>query len=231
MTSLLQEETLDIKYNKHKQEFRDDPLMSFLLDSKEFFKKNRKLLSTGLTIVVVAIAGLSVFNLMSKSNEKKVQTEFGSAMISYENQQMAKAAEKFKLIAEKYSNTPQGLQSAYLLGGILFDQGQYDEAKKFYEIASKEKKEFIGAQASEGIAACYEAKGDVASALKYLEKALSDSRIAYRHGAIRWKIALLSKSSDVAKAKKICNEIISDTSAVEYHQPAENLLAVMENAG
>lgn len=222
---------MDIKYNKHKQEFGNDPFMSFLLDSKEFFKKNSKLLSAGLIAVVIVLAGLSVFNFMAKSNEKKVQTEFGSAMISYENQQMANAAEKFKLIAEKYSNTPQGLQSAYLLGGILFDQGKYEEAKKLYVIASKEKNEFIGAQANEGIAACYEASGDVSSSLKYLEKALADNRIAYRHGAIRWKIALLSKSSDAAKAKKICNEIISDTTATEYHQPAENLLAVMENAG
>lgn len=222
---------MDIKYNKHKHELREDPILGFLLDTKEQFKKNQKLVSGGLIAVVVVVAGLSVYNFSDNANEKKIQSAFGSAMISYENQQMVKASENLKIVAEKYPNSPQGLQSAYLLGGILLEQGKFDDAKKFYEIASREKKEFLGAQALEGVAACYEAKGDVSSSVKYLEKALADDRIAYRHGAIRWKMALLKKSSDVTLTKKLCNEIIADTTATEYHQPAENLLAVIDNAG
>jgi tetratricopeptide (TPR) repeat protein len=222
---------LDIKYNKHKQELREDPILGFLLDTKDQVKKNQKLISGGLIAVVVVVAGLTVFNFNGNANEKKIQSTFGSAMISYENNQMDRASENLKIVAEKYPNSPQGMQSGYLLGGILFEQGRYDDAKKFFEIASKEHKEFLGAQAIEGIAACYEAKGDVPSSLKYLEKALADDRIAYRHGAIRWKMALLKKSSDLTLTKKLCNEIIADTTASEYHQPAQNLLAVINNAG
>lgn len=222
---------MDIKYNKHKQELREDPILGFLLDTKDQFKKNQKLISGGLIAVVVVVAGLTVFNFTGNANEKKIQSTFGSAMISYENNQMDRASENLKIVAEKYPNSPQGMQSGYLLGGIFFEQGKYDDAKKFFEIASKESKEFLGGQALEGIAACYEAKGDVPSSLKYLEKALADDRIAYRHGAIRWKMALLKKSSDLTLTKKLCNEIIADTTASEYHQPAQNLLAVINNAG
>jgi tetratricopeptide (TPR) repeat protein len=222
---------LDIKYNKHKHELREDPILDFLLNAKDQFLKNQKLVSGGLIAVVVVVAGLSAYNFTGNANEKKIQSTFGSAMISYENNQMDRASENLRIVAEKYPNSPQGMQSGYLLGGIFFEQGKYDDAKKYFEIASKEDKEFLGAQALEGIAACYEAKGDVPSSLKYLEKALADDRIAYRHGAIRWKMALLKKSSDVTMTKKLCNEIIADSTASEYHQPAENLLAVINNAG
>ena len=222
---------MDIKYNKHKHELREDPILGFLLDTKEHFKKNRNLVSGGLIAVVVVVAGLSVYNLSSKADEKKIQSAYGNAMISYDKQQMGEATENLKIVAEKYPHSPQGLQSAYLLGGILFEQGKFDDSKKFFEMASKEHKEFLGAQALEGLAACYEAKGDVPSSIKFLEKALADDRIVYRHGAIRWKMALLKKSSDITQTKKLCNEIIADSTASEYHQPAENLLAVIDNAG
>jgi tetratricopeptide (TPR) repeat protein len=210
---------------------RDDPVLDFLLQSKEFVKKHGNSLTIGLVAVVVLVVGLSIYNNSGKANEDKIQSSFGKAMISYDNQEMDKAAENFRIVAEKYPNTAQGLQSAYMLGSIYFDQGKYDDAKKFFEKATKDRKEFVGAQAIEGIAACYEAKGDNANAVKYLEKALSDKRISYRYGAIRWKIVLLIKSSDTEKAKKLCNEIISDTTASDYQQPAENLIAVMDNAG
>jgi predicted negative regulator of RcsB-dependent stress response len=222
---------LNIKYSKHKQEIKDDPLMDFLLSTKEFFKKNSNNLSIGLIAVVVIFIGFSIYNFSTKSGEKKLQESFGAAMISYNNQQMDKATENLKIVADKHPKAAQGIQSAFLLAGMFFEQGKYDDAKKYYEIASGEKNEFIGAQSIEGIAACYEAKGDIPSSLKYLQMALNDKRISYRHGAIRWKMALLNKSSDVAKTKVLCNEIIADTSATEYHQPAENLLAVVDIAG
>lgn len=210
---------------------REDPVLDFLLQSKEFVKKHSNTLTIGLVAVVVLVVGLSIYNSSGKANEGKIQNSFGKAMISYENQEMEKASENFRIVAEKYPNSAQGLQSAYLLGSIYFDQGKYDDAQKFFEKATKDKKEFIGAQALEGIAACYEAKGDNTNAMKYLEKALEDKRISYRHGAIRWKIVLLIKASDEGKAKKLCNDIISDTTATDYHQPAENLIAVMNKAG
>jgi len=205
--------------------------MDFMLGSKDYFQKNQKTIGVVLVVIVVIIAGLAGYNIVNKGNEKKVQAAFGTAMISYEARSMDKAIENLKIVADKYPGSAQGLQSAYLLGGIFFDESKYDDAQKYFEIASKEKKEFIGAQSLEGLAACYEAKGDIASSVKYLEKALVDPRISYRHSAIRWKIALLNQTSDAAKTKKLCNEIIADTTAVEYHQPAENLITVLDNAG
>lgn len=222
---------MDIKYNKQKHELRDDPIMDFLLKSKDYLRNNQKGMMTVIVVILVGLAGTIAYNTFGKSNEKKIQNAFGIAMLNYESKNMNKAIENLKIVAEKYSTSPQGFQSAYLLGGLFYDEGKYDDAKKYFEIASKEGKEFIGAQALEGLAACYESKGDMASAVTYLEKALADNRITYRHSAIRWKIALLNKSTDKAKTKKLCNEIISDTTAIELHQPAENLLAVIDIAG
>lgn len=222
---------MDIKYSKQKHELRDDPIMDFLLNSKEYLTNNQKGLLIVLVVIVVGIAGLLAFNMFEKSNSKKIEDAYGIAMLNYENKNMDKAIENLKIVAEKYPTSPQGLQSAYLLGGLFYDEGKFDDSKKYFEIASKESKEFIGAQALEGLAACYEAKGDTKSAITYLDKALSDNRITYRHSAIRWKMALLSKNTDKEKVRKLCNEIISDTTAIELHQGAENMIAVLDAAG
>jgi predicted negative regulator of RcsB-dependent stress response len=218
---------LNIKYNKQKQEMRDDPVMDFLFQVKDFFKVNGNKLTIGVIIVFALIAGSAMFNYSQKANINKASADFGNAMIAYNGQKTDNAIENFKAVAEKYKNTPQAYQSAYLLGNIYYEQGKYDDAKKAFEMASKENATFIGGAATEALAACYEALNDNVSAKKTLEKALSNQNIAYRFSAIKWKLALLNKGSDAASAKKLCQEIISDTSARDYHADAENLLAAM----
>jgi tetratricopeptide (TPR) repeat protein len=121
--------------------------------------------------------------------------------------------------------------SAHMLGSIFLSMGRYDDAIKWFEVASTAKKElgFIGGSALEGLAGCYEAKGDIPKTLECLEKALADDRVAYRHGAIRWKMALLyQKSKNLTRAIALCREIIADSTAVDLQPKATNLIAAME---
>jgi len=221
---------LDIKYNKQKQELRDDPVMDFLLNSKDYLQKNQKKLLNLLVIILVGFIAYIGFNMYKKNNDAKIQSAFGTAMIEYEAKQMKKAEENLKVVADKYPQSAQGMQSAFLLAGLYLDSAKYDESEKYYKISSKEK-EFIGAQSYEGLGACYEAKGNVQAAIESYNKALANQNATYRHGAIRWKIALLQKDSNKNIAIDLCKKIVADTNAVEYHQKAENLLAVIEIGG
>ncbi len=221
---------MDIKYNKQKQELRGDPVLDFLFDAKDYLHKNQKKLLNLLVIIIVGFIAYIGINFYNKNNNAKIQNAFGTAMIEYETNQLANAAENLKNIADKHPGSAQGMQSAFLLAGLYLDSAKYDDAEKYYKISSKEK-EFIGAQSYEGLGACYEAKGDVAAAIASYNKALANPNAAYRHGALRWKIALLHKDSDKNMVIDLCRKIIADTNAIEHRQKAENLLAVIEIGG
>jgi len=218
---------LNIKYNKHKQEIKDDPVLDWMLEAKEFIQKNANKLIVAVIAIVVLISGVSIFNSMQKSAQQKAQDAFGMAVLSYQANDMDKAIEGFKSVITNYGSSTSAVFSSYLLGTIYNEQGKFDDAINAFQKAIKSNKsaDFVNGQALEAIAVSYEAKGDTESALKFLQKALEDKRISYRFAAIRYKMALLNSSKDESLAKKLCNEIISDTTAIDYHQKAENLLA------
>jgi len=222
---------LNIKYSKQKQEMRDDPVLDLLFKAKTFFLHNVNFL-TGVAIVIAFAVGFYFFyDRMHESTLSKAEDAFGNAMIEYTNHNIEKAVEQFRIVADNHRSTPQGTMSAHMLGSIFLSMGRYDDAIKWFEVASVAKKElgFVGGSALEGLASCYEAKGDIAKTLEYLEKALSDDRVAYRHAAIRWKMALLyRKSGNLTRALTLCKEILTDSTAVDLQPKATNLIAAME---
>ncbi|MBN1127754.1 MAG: tetratricopeptide repeat protein, partial [Chitinispirillaceae bacterium] len=207
---------MQIKYSKQKQELRDDPVIDFLLEAKQFFVKNVNTI-VGAGIVIVFAAGFfGIYQQMHRSGETKAEEMFGRAMIEYTNRNIEKAVEQFRNVADNHRSTPQGFASAQMLGSIFLSMQRHDDAIKWFEIASTAKQElgFVGGEALVGLATCYEAKGDLSRAIEYLEKAIRDDRIRYRHGAVRWQTALLyQKNNNTARAMTLCREIMSDTTA------------------
>jgi tetratricopeptide (TPR) repeat protein len=207
---------------------RDDPVMDFFLQAKEYASKNVNLL-IGVAIVIVFAAGFLLINAtIHGSSRGKARDAFGAAMIEFNNHHYDKAIEGFRIVADNHHNTPSGIMSCEMLGSIFLSMERYDDAAKWFESAlnGKSEAEFIADGALEGLANCYEGKGDIQKALGYLGKALNDDQLKYRHPAIRWRMALLNqKINNGARAQGLCREIISDTAATDYRQRAENLLA------
>ena len=222
---------MNIKYSQKKQEMREDPVLEFLFKAKEYVTKNANAL-VGVGIAAVVIVGfLLVYAQMKRSSQEKASDAFGQAMIEYNDHAVDKAVEQFGIIADNYKNTPQGAMSALMLGSIYFNVGRYDEAITWFETAASRKNivEFINGEALEGIAGCYEAKGDIPKAIGYCQQALDDIHYQYRRAAITWKLALLNqKMNNGERAKTLCQQIISDSTATDYRQRAENLLAALE---
>ena len=219
---------MNIKYNKKKQESREDPVIDGIFKTKEFFEKNSRNLIVFIVLIIIVTGGISGFNYYKKSQQIKARESFGKAMVAYSTKNFDDAIDQFRLTSETFKGTITGTTSAYMLGSILFQQKQLDEAITWYEsVINGHDAGFVTGQAFEGLASCYELKKDTASALKYFESALNDGRIDYRRNALRWKIALLSRKSDVTRAKKLCEEIIADTLAQDYRLNAEYLLATL----
>ncbi|MBN1760152.1 MAG: tetratricopeptide repeat protein, partial [Chitinispirillaceae bacterium] len=216
------------KYNKQKQELREDPVLDGLMKTKDLVQKHNSTVIGTLSVAVVIVGLVSGYNYFKNSRISQARNEFGKAMVLYNDQKLGDAIDQFRAVAEKYRSTVTGTISAYMLGSILNQQGRYDEAITWYEAVGKGTNAgFVNAQAWEGLATAYEMKNDTAAALKYLEKALTDDRIAYRHAELRWKAALLYRASDTAKAIALCDNILNDTLATAQHQNAEFLKAML----
>jgi tetratricopeptide (TPR) repeat protein len=224
---------LEIKYSKKKQEMRQDPFMDFLADAKEFIEKNSN------TIVVCAIAACVVlaggwgYRYFKMSGEERAQEAFGRAMVAYQSGDEARAVEAFRSVLDNNKKSPQASYSAFVLGNLYLQQGKFDEAINWFKDAESknDKTGFVGADALEGLAACYEAKGNREEALNYLQKALEDQRIRSRFPELAWKAALLSRDlGRMADAKRFCERIMADTlaTAAPYRQKAGNFITEIQ---
>jgi tetratricopeptide (TPR) repeat protein len=223
---------LNIQYSKKKEEIRKDPVMEWLLSVKSFFAGNQRNLAIGggTVLVIVAIAALVSWNTGKRKAE--AQEIYGKAMIAFQRGNLEEAQGIITGLIDKYGSTPQAGYGSFLLGTINYRQEKYDEAIKWFEVASRIKNHtaFVPGGALEQIASCYEAKGDLEKSLSYLKEALADPNAAFRFPAIRWKLALQAMELNKTKeAQDFCTQIVSDTTAGEFRQKARNLLLEIQS--
>jgi tetratricopeptide (TPR) repeat protein len=226
---------LEIKYSKKKQEIRKDPFMEFLMKAKEYsIAKSNTLVAAGI-VACLLVCGVWVYTYLNRTGVEKAQDAFGKAMVSYSSGDEQKAIEAFKTVVDNSKNSPQAVYSAFILGNTFLRQERYDEALTWFKTATSNNAAsgFVGADALEGMAVCYEAKGNREEALSCLKKALNDQRVRYRFPSLRWKAALISKElGRVEDAKGFCRQITADTvsQAATFKQKAENFLVENEAA-
>lgn len=222
---------MNIKHNKKKEELRKDPVMDAVAEAHNFFKHHSKHLLTFLIVIAVVSAAVLIFNNIKERKIQQAKRDFSKALILRDDQKDKEALEAFLHVFDTYKGTPQAVYSAFIIGHHYRDQEKYDEAISWFQQASKGNKDagFISGESLEALAVCYEAKGDITKAQEYFELALKDESIPHRHAAIRWKMALINKKQgNTEKVKYYCGTLISDSTAVEYKQKAENLLAVAD---
>jgi tetratricopeptide (TPR) repeat protein len=224
---------VEIKYSKKKQEMRQDPIMDFLTDAKEFIDKNSNAIVVVAIAACVVLAGGWAYRYFKTTGEEKAQEAFGRAMVAYQSGDEARAVEAFRSVIDNNKSSPQATYSAFVLGNLYLQQGKFDESITWFKEAQSKNDHagFVGADALEGLAACYEAKGNREEALGCLQKALEDQRIRSRFPQLAWKAALLSKDlGRLADAKRYCEQIVADTvsQAAPYRQKAGNFLTEIQ---
>jgi tetratricopeptide (TPR) repeat protein len=209
---------------------REDPVLDLFFKGKSVIVKNLNAMVGVVLVLVFAVGFTVIYSQIRKSNMEKAEEAFGNAMIEFNNRNIEKAIEGFRIVADNHPGIPQGSTSAYMLGSIFMTMSRYDEAIKWFNAVSTKNKDigFVGGEALEGIASCYESKGNIPLALEYLGKALKNDQIKYRHGAIRWKMALLCRQTNKnEQARSLCKEMLSDTTIGDLRQSVENLFATL----
>lgn len=137
-------------------------------------------------------------------------------------------------IADKYSSINEGKRAALYAAHSLEINGNYEEAKKYYEMAAESDSKVMREGATVGIAACKEALNDIEGALKEYEKAIEIAEIPTQKSRYQYFAALLyEKKGDKEKAGNLYKSIINDYIIVdnnsdiksEFIQFAKNGLA------
>jgi len=222
---------LDIQKKKIDAEANQDPVIGAIIKARNFMSKNGTAVVICCAAVLVIVGGGFIYGNMKTSSTRKAQEIFGIGIMDYADERFDSALASFSDVANNFRHTPLAAMSAFMMGSIYLQQNDLDQAITWFEtsVSGRGNSGFVRAQAYEGLSVAYEEKGDAPRAIKYLERVLRDRNAAHRHAAVRFRLALLNKNNPGA-AIAFCRELIADSTAVMYHQKAENLLAVLKAA-
>ena len=109
--------------------------------SEEFVKRNKKIITAVIVIVVLAVAGYFTYNYYTSKDNAEAQAEMFGAVYYFEADSLSKALKGngkdlgFEEIAETYPRTKAGNLANFYVGVIYLKQGKFDDAieslKKF----------------------------------------------------------------------------------------------------
>lgn len=128
---------------------------------------NRKRILIISAVVLVVGAGIGIFN-WNKSNREAQANEALSNISppsSAEESTNAAAAEPYLKVAADYKGTSGGARALLIAGGILFDAGKFQDARKRFEQFLVDYPDYpLADQALLGVDASYEAEGSLTEA-------------------------------------------------------------------
>ena len=220
---------MEIRHNPKKEELRHDPVLDAIASTRAYLNKNRTIALGAVAAILAVVVVVQVVVFVNKQTQAKAAELFGKAVLTYaQDPKGARTAEALTEVETRYRGTVHGVYSAFLLGNIAFEKGNYEEASARFSVASHGNSNagFVKGEAVEGLGKCAEASGDFEKAASYYEKVLADKQMTYRRPALMWRLALINtKLTRKDKALELCNTIIGDTLAFEYRRKAQNLSA------
>lgn len=115
----------------------DDPeavIDDTLVKSEEFVKKNKRIVSILLAVIVLGAGGWFFYNYQNNEKNKEAQTEMFGAVYYFEADSLDKALKGdgkdlgFLDISENYSGTKAGSLANFYLGVIYLKKGKFEDA-------------------------------------------------------------------------------------------------------
>jgi TolA-binding protein len=161
-----------------KRELKEDALVSTYVKMTTFYETNKRNISIGLTVVVLAALAVVVILKNRSDNNEKAITALGAIFETYDAGQYQTAIDGIpekniqglKSIVDNYGNSASGDLARFYLAGACLQLGRYDEALGAYQDYSPSG-ELLSVARLSGIGACYEAKGRFREAGESFEKA------------------------------------------------------------
>jgi len=158
--------------------------------------------------ILAAIVIVIVLAVVSAQHKRHVNA-------SIEAWRTAHSVEDLDTLAREYPGTFSGDRALVKAGGLLFDQGKFDEARAKYTAYLETKPEpMLGILARAAIVQTYIGEQDYDAAIKACDDALASEGREYVETQITyWKGYAYEQSGDLEKAKEEYGKILPTTEA------------------
>ncbi len=163
-----------------KKELKEDQLVTTYFKVVDILKNNRKKVSGGVTVLVVAVIVVFAYLNNVHSNNLKAATELSGVLELFNggayqvaiNGDPTHNIAGLKSIVENYGNSESGEEAKIYLADCYYYLGDYDDALKYFKDYGGSDR-FLEASAYAGMAEVYEIKGDYEKAAEYYDRAAS----------------------------------------------------------
>ncbi len=124
----------------------------------------------GIFAVIIIIMVISYFRNQTQAESMAL---LGEAQLEYHNLNYTRTKAKLNLLLEEYSGTDAAEQGKFLMANLYYQEGNYKEAKKYYEdfLDNYSGSEILIASGIAGYAACLAAEGNYLEAAENYQKA------------------------------------------------------------
>lgn len=161
-----------------KKELKQDKLVTGYFKTVDFFRNNRKIVSGGITGLIIAVIVVIAYMNNVRSNNNKASAELSQVLNAFRGgaYQVAIKGDPthnvtgLQSIVDNYGGSNAGERAKIYLADCYYYLGDYDNAMKYFKSYDGNDK-FLQASAFAGIAEVYEIRNDFSNAAEYFERA------------------------------------------------------------
>ncbi len=211
-----------------KTQLKQDKLVNTIFLFTKWVKEKQSIVIGGVVGLAIVIILAGVMASSRKKSAEKANELLGKAEVLYSARAYDRATPLLSDLIKKYGGKKQFKLAIFYMANSLYNQGNYDEAKGYYERFLRETQGdgLLTPSAIAGIGACLEEKQDYLGAgEKYLEaaKGYPDYYLAPQYLLDAGRCFLQGK--EVEKAKEAYKDLVSTYPQTEYSDKAELALA------
>jgi TolA-binding protein len=187
-----------------RRQIKEDKFTTFMLTTKSQFLENWQFFVIGVVALILVITAVVYFVNSQASARQEGSVKLANAMASFRNGNTQLAIVGLNEVVDDYSGSQAAEQATFMLGRLNFDQRNYAESIRFYEMyLSKYKDSPLRRAASQaGIAAAHENLGEYDQAMNAYMKAYQeypDGPMAGQYELSAMRMAIKTGNIDTAR--------------------------------
>lgn len=216
----------EIKFSK-KHELKEDKFIEWLTNTRIKSREHKKPIVIG-TAVIIAVAALALFFHWDQKQKNGMADElFGKGMVLFQEGKNQEAVDTLQKIYKEFSGTFAAPKSLFILANLDYQNGNYDNAIKFFEIYESKYggHDFFEAAVLKGLGSCYEQKKDYKRAVEYYTQIRKNFKNDFSIPEVLLKTARCYARLEMPeKAKEACREILTQYNEANAVREASLLL-------
>ncbi len=159
-----------------RREIKEDKFVTTYAKVTGYLETHSKIVFGAAAAIVVLIVATSLVKAGRRAAEGKAAVELARGVAAYERLDLTAATDILRSAVEDYGGSRNGTLAFLYLGNTLYDQGQYAEARRYYEKFARKVRavEFLAAAGKAAVAECLEQEKHYRRAAEHYEQVAND---------------------------------------------------------